>query len=391
MKRNGKGAVSLHDTHCYWSVGKLSPPSRGHGSSPLLCPGPGTPSPPPPACCPSIGRPTGYLAWSERGRGRPGDVTPGMPGVSAPGPAESQSGRRAETRRSRTPDARPAAAMYDPERGWSLSFAGCGFLGIYHIGVTRCLSERAPHLLRDARRFFGASAGALHCAFLLSGVPLGRSGPPRGSARGGGARWSRDWKRKLRGTPGVSPDGCLLQCIFLPRTGELCGRAWEGGAPGERLFWVWEPGAPPRLDTLLAPGLEESPPRPSLGLRARLSQSDGEEGARRLGWGGGGRGGGGRRPDLPCFRPGQEGGFGLWPRVASFFSLGTRGTGDPRPRAPLISAQLSWELWGRLGASQVEGNLLVWIERFGLGRGVLRRGETRVRGGRKVVSSFSSV
>ncbi|XP_030711248.2 1-acylglycerol-3-phosphate O-acyltransferase PNPLA3 isoform X1 [Globicephala melas] len=95
-----------------------------------------------------------------------------MPGVSAPGPAESQSGRRAETRRSRTPDARPAAAMYDPERGWSLSFAGCGFLGIYHIGVTSCLSERAPHLLRDARTFFGASAGALHCAFLLSGIPM---------------------------------------------------------------------------------------------------------------------------------------------------------------------------------------------------------------------------
>ncbi|XP_004279699.2 1-acylglycerol-3-phosphate O-acyltransferase PNPLA3 isoform X1 [Orcinus orca] len=95
-----------------------------------------------------------------------------MPGVSAPGPAESQRGRRAETRRSRTPDARPAAAMYDPERGWSLSFAGCGFLGIYHIGVTSCLSERAPHLLREARTFFGASAGALHCAFLLSGIPM---------------------------------------------------------------------------------------------------------------------------------------------------------------------------------------------------------------------------
>ncbi|TEA32255.1 hypothetical protein DBR06_SOUSAS6610206 [Sousa chinensis] len=62
--------------------------------------------------------------------------------------------------------------MYDPERGWSLSFAGCGFLGIYHIGVTSCLSERAPHLLRDARTFFGASAGALHCAFLLSGIPM---------------------------------------------------------------------------------------------------------------------------------------------------------------------------------------------------------------------------
>lgn len=62
--------------------------------------------------------------------------------------------------------------MYDPESGWSLSFAGCGFLGFYYIGVTRCLSERAPHLLRHARKFFGASAGALHCAFFLSGIPL---------------------------------------------------------------------------------------------------------------------------------------------------------------------------------------------------------------------------
>ncbi|XP_040089921.1 1-acylglycerol-3-phosphate O-acyltransferase PNPLA3 [Oryx dammah] len=62
--------------------------------------------------------------------------------------------------------------MYDPESGWSLSFAGCGFLGFYYIGVTRCLSERAPHLLRHARKFFGASAGALHCACFLSGIPL---------------------------------------------------------------------------------------------------------------------------------------------------------------------------------------------------------------------------
>uniref|UniRef100_A0A2K6L1V8 Acylglycerol transacylase n=1 Tax=Rhinopithecus bieti TaxID=61621 RepID=A0A2K6L1V8_RHIBE len=53
--------------------------------------------------------------------------------------------------------------MYDAERGWSLSFAGCGFLGFYHVGATRCLSEHAPHLLRDARMLFGASAGALHC------------------------------------------------------------------------------------------------------------------------------------------------------------------------------------------------------------------------------------
>ncbi|XP_032201892.1 1-acylglycerol-3-phosphate O-acyltransferase PNPLA3 isoform X1 [Mustela erminea] len=62
--------------------------------------------------------------------------------------------------------------MYDPERGWSLSFSGCGFLGFYHIGATRCLSERAPHLVQDARMLFGASAGALHGVALLSGISL---------------------------------------------------------------------------------------------------------------------------------------------------------------------------------------------------------------------------
>ncbi|XP_016065576.1 PREDICTED: patatin-like phospholipase domain-containing protein 3, partial [Miniopterus natalensis] len=51
-------------------------------------------------------------------------------------------------------------------------FTGCGFLGFYHVGATRCLSERAPHLLRGARTFFGASGGALHCALLLTGIPL---------------------------------------------------------------------------------------------------------------------------------------------------------------------------------------------------------------------------
>ncbi|XP_004642507.1 patatin-like phospholipase domain-containing protein 3 [Octodon degus] len=62
--------------------------------------------------------------------------------------------------------------MYDPERGWSLSFSGCGFLGFYYVGATRCLSERAPHLLRDARMFFGCSAGALHGVTFLAGVSI---------------------------------------------------------------------------------------------------------------------------------------------------------------------------------------------------------------------------
>ncbi|EPQ04230.1 Patatin-like phospholipase domain-containing protein 3 [Myotis brandtii] len=62
--------------------------------------------------------------------------------------------------------------MCDSERGWSVSFVGCGFLIFYHLGATRCLSERAPHLLRDARMFFGASSGALHGVTFLAGVPL---------------------------------------------------------------------------------------------------------------------------------------------------------------------------------------------------------------------------
>ncbi|XP_048210128.1 1-acylglycerol-3-phosphate O-acyltransferase PNPLA3 [Perognathus longimembris pacificus] len=65
--------------------------------------------------------------------------------------------------------------MYEPGRPWSLSFVGCGFLSFYHIGATRCLCERAPHLVHGARWFFGSSFGALHCVVFLSRVPLERA------------------------------------------------------------------------------------------------------------------------------------------------------------------------------------------------------------------------
>lgn len=72
---------------------------------------------------------------------------------------------------------RPASllAMLDRERGWSVSFAGCGFLGVYHIGAATCLQEHAPHIIRDARHIYGASAGALAGAVLVGGGSLGRS------------------------------------------------------------------------------------------------------------------------------------------------------------------------------------------------------------------------
>ncbi|XP_037551969.1 patatin-like phospholipase domain containing 3 [Nematolebias whitei] len=58
--------------------------------------------------------------------------------------------------------------MFDLNSGWNLSFAGCGFLGIYHIGVASCLLEKAPYLVRGAARLYGASAGALTASMLAS-------------------------------------------------------------------------------------------------------------------------------------------------------------------------------------------------------------------------------
>ncbi|KAH8420643.1 hypothetical protein KR009_012420 [Drosophila setifemur] len=52
----------------------------------------------------------------------------------------------------------------------SLSFAGCGFLGIYHVGVAVCLRQQAPQLLLE--RIGGASAGALAACCLLCDLPL---------------------------------------------------------------------------------------------------------------------------------------------------------------------------------------------------------------------------
>ena len=50
----------------------------------------------------------------------------------------------------------------------NFSFSGCGFLGVYHLGVVSCLKTRAPHLLPHIQSVGGASAGALAAVFLLS-------------------------------------------------------------------------------------------------------------------------------------------------------------------------------------------------------------------------------
>ncbi|XP_055709203.1 patatin-like phospholipase domain-containing protein 2 isoform X3 [Phlebotomus papatasi] len=52
----------------------------------------------------------------------------------------------------------------------NLSFAGCGFLGIYHVGVAICFKQYAPHLLLD--KISGASAGSLAAVGLICDLPL---------------------------------------------------------------------------------------------------------------------------------------------------------------------------------------------------------------------------
>lgn len=54
----------------------------------------------------------------------------------------------------------------------NLSFAGCGFLGIYHVGVACCFRKYAPHLLLN--KISGASAGAIAACCLLLDLPLGK-------------------------------------------------------------------------------------------------------------------------------------------------------------------------------------------------------------------------
>lgn len=63
--------------------------------------------------------------------------------------------------------------MFPLESPWNISFAGCGFLGIYHIGVASCLVEQAPFLVQHAKHIYGASAGALTATALVTDVCLG--------------------------------------------------------------------------------------------------------------------------------------------------------------------------------------------------------------------------
>ncbi len=52
-----------------------------------------------------------------------------------------------------------------PKRRTEISFGGCGFLGVYHAGVGKCVCDYAPHLFSEFSYFYGASAGSLSAVF----------------------------------------------------------------------------------------------------------------------------------------------------------------------------------------------------------------------------------
>nr|XP_020838614.1 patatin-like phospholipase domain-containing protein 5 [Phascolarctos cinereus] len=62
--------------------------------------------------------------------------------------------------------------MYEQEGSWDVSFAGSGFMGLYHVGVVSCLRERAPHFLSGARRFYGSSSGSLCCLAIITNMSM---------------------------------------------------------------------------------------------------------------------------------------------------------------------------------------------------------------------------
>ncbi|XP_036375623.1 patatin-like phospholipase domain-containing protein 2 [Megalops cyprinoides] len=64
--------------------------------------------------------------------------------------------------------------MIDVKGEWNISLAGCGFLGVYYVGLASCFLERAPFIIKEANKICGASSGALTAAVLAIGMPLAK-------------------------------------------------------------------------------------------------------------------------------------------------------------------------------------------------------------------------
>ena len=95
----------------------------------------------------------------------------------------------------------------------NISFAGCGFHGIYHFGVISCLQRHGKNIMKDIRGYGGASAGSLVAAMLATSTPLEH-----------GLQFTTDLADKVRGhfLGALNPSFDLMQHLddalnkFLP-------------------------------------------------------------------------------------------------------------------------------------------------------------------------------
>nr|UEK51503.1 Bmm-like protein 2 [Parasacculina yatsui] len=101
----------------------------------------------------------------------PGDeaaVSPATRGVRIAEPLSPTPGQWTERPRLHSSCSRPSIA--DKLSQMNLSFAGCGFLSVYHVGVAACMRRYCPDLFNN--RISGASAGALAAAALICDTSL---------------------------------------------------------------------------------------------------------------------------------------------------------------------------------------------------------------------------
>ena len=57
------------------------------------------------------------------------------------------------------------------EPGLEVSFAGCGFLSVYYVGVTECLRQHVK--INNIKKIYGVSAGSVAAICFLCDLPLG--------------------------------------------------------------------------------------------------------------------------------------------------------------------------------------------------------------------------
>ena len=69
------------------------------------------------------------------------------------------------------PDTSKPKENFDVEN-LNISFNGCGFLGLYYVGVAGALNHYLPNM--KIKNICGASAGAMVSVCFIAGVPSGK-------------------------------------------------------------------------------------------------------------------------------------------------------------------------------------------------------------------------